>query len=263
MSILSDLRALPRYYELLYILTWRDISVRYKQSVMGILWAILMPLLIVGSGVLVRVAMGKLTGSTVTIDDMASVTARALLWSFVVSAIRFATATLVSNSNLVTKIAFPREVLPFAAVLSSLADFLVALVFSTLLLLVLGWLPSVHALWSAFVIVDTVVLIAGLGLLLSAANLYYRDVRYIVEVFLTFGIFYAPVLYDSHMLGEWRVWILLNPVSPLLEAFSDVLVKHVAPDPRWLTYSTVAAIVTFLLGYSFFKRLEGQFAERI
>jgi lipopolysaccharide transport system permease protein len=262
-TLITDVKQLTRYQELLYTLTLRDIKVRYKQSVMGLLWAVLMPALIVGAGVLVRIVMGKVSGSGVTSADIGSVTVRALLWSFTVGALRFGTASLVTNANLVTKIAFPREVFPLASVLSSLADFGVAAAFGLVVLFPLGWVPSVHALWSIPIIALTAIFASGLCLILSAANLFYRDVKYIVEIFITFAIFFTPVLYDSSMLGEWQFWVLLNPISPLLEALSDVLIKHRAPDPGWLTYGAVTSTLTLLLGYRFFKQLESQFAERI
>lgn len=263
MSLVSDVKQLTRYQELLYTLTWRDIKVRYKQSAMGVMWAVLMPVLIVGAGILVRVAMGKFSGTTITANDIASVTVRALVWSFVVASLRFGTNSLITNANLVTKIAFPREVFPLAAVLSSLIDFAVAAVFGLLVLVFLGWTPDVHALWSVPVMFLVAVFVSGLCLLLSAANLFYRDVKYVVEILLTFAIFFTPVLYEASMLGDWEFWILLNPVSPLLEAFSASLVAKQAPDLAWLSYAAVTSVLMLLGGFWFFKQVENQFAERI
>src|ERR1700761_658146 len=109
---MSEIDDFGRFRELLYLFTWRDVRVRYKQSIMGVLWAVLMPALIVGSGALVRIAAAKWSGHQLTPQDMGSVIVRAVMWSFFVSAIRFGTNSLTNNTNLVTKIAFPKELFP-------------------------------------------------------------------------------------------------------------------------------------------------------
>ena len=122
----NNLASLVKARDLLYMLTWRDIHVRYKQSIMGVFWSILMPGLIVGAGVLVRVAAAQWSGTKITAEDISAVMVRAVPWSFFIAGLRFATNSLIANSNLVTKIAFPKEVFPISAVLSNLFDFLIA-----------------------------------------------------------------------------------------------------------------------------------------
>src|SRR5579872_7223394 len=112
--------------ELLYMITWREIKVRYKQSVMGFLWAILLPAVVVGAGVLVRFAMSALSGKPVSADAIAGVTVKSLLWAFFAGAMRFSSTSLIGNSNLITKIYMPREIFPIAAILSQLLDFAIA-----------------------------------------------------------------------------------------------------------------------------------------
>ena len=262
-SRMSSLKKLYRYRELLYMLAWRDVRVRYKQSVMGILWAILMPMLIVGAGALVRFAFAEFTNTKVTAEDMASVMVRAVIWAFFVSAIRFGTNSLVTNSNLVSKIAFPKEVFPIAAVLSSLFDFAVAAVVTFLVLLAIGILPSAEALIAVPLLLLMVVQAMGLALLLSSLNLFFRDVKYLVEIFLTYAIFFTPVLFSADMLGRWEYLLMLNPISPLLEGMSDVLVNGSPPAPSWTLYSTVFSFLLLFGGYALFKQLEAKFAERI
>src|SRR5690606_6790947 len=195
--------------ELLYLLTWRDIRVRYKQSAMGLLWPRLLPLLIVGAGALVRIAAAKWSNTEVTPEDMASVMIRAVVWAFFISAIRFGTNSLLANSTLVTKIAFPKEVFPIAAVLSSLFDFAVAAAVIVIALLIIGVTPSIQALWMIPLLLVMSMQAIGLTLLLSASNLFYRDIKYLVEVFLTYAIFFTPVLYPVSMMGDWKNIILL------------------------------------------------------
>jgi ABC-type polysaccharide/polyol phosphate export permease len=259
----SDLARLARYRELLFMLAWRDIRVRYKQSAMGLLWAVLMPAIIVGAGALVRVAAAELSGTEVTASDISSVMIRAVLWSFVVSVVRFGTASLVANPSLVTKIAFPKEVFPLAAVLSSAFDFGIALIAVLLALPWLGWTPSLQALWAIPLLGLLVAMVAGATLVLAALNLYFRDVKYIVEVLLTYAIFVTPVLYPASFAGRWEHLVLLNPVAPLLEGISDAIVLAQPPDLSWTAYSAAVAALALGLGYRLFKRLEAEFAERI
>jgi lipopolysaccharide transport system permease protein len=252
---------LIRYRELLYMFIWRDIRIRYKQTLMGFLWALLMPLLIVGAGALVRIAAAKLSGTRVSGVDLASVMVRAVAWSFFVSAIRFGANSLVSNASLVSRIAFPKEVFPISAVLSSLFDFLVAIAFVAVLLALLGLPPTVQALWLAPLVLVMVVMAIGMSLLLSGLNIFYRDVKYLVEVFLTYAIFFTPVLYPVAFVGSWQTLLMMNPISPLLEGLSASLVGGAAPGAGWMLYSTLATVALLLGGYRLFKQLESKFAE--
>jgi ABC-type polysaccharide/polyol phosphate export permease len=247
----------------LFVLTWRDIQIKYKQSVMGLLWAVLMPMIIVGAGMVVRVGMSKLSGTPLPQDNLASLAVKAVPWAFFVSAIRFATASLTSNMNLVTKINCPRIAFPVSAVLSSLFDMIVATIPLIVILVWLGVRPSPLLLWVPVLIALLVLLVTGLGVALSAANLFFRDVKYIVEVLLTFAIFFTPVIYDVDMFGEWRSWLLLNPIAPILEGLRSAVVLKVAPDLRWLGYSAAVSIVVFAGGWRLFQRTEPIFADRI
>jgi lipopolysaccharide transport system permease protein len=260
---MSNIRTLTNYRELLYLLAWRDVRVRYKQSIMGLLWAILMPSLIVGAGALVRYGFAEFSKTTVSTEDIVSVMVRAVIWAFFVSAIRFGTASLVSNANLVSKIAFPKEVFPIAAVISSLFDFAIALAVVILLLLMFGFTPTPLWLLAIPLLLLMLAQAIGLALLLSSLNLFYRDVKYIVEIFLTYAIFFTPVLYPAEMFGHWEFLLLLNPISPLLEGMSDAVVTGQRPDPFWITYAAAWAVALLLLGYWLFKQLETKFAERI
>jgi ABC-type polysaccharide/polyol phosphate export permease len=249
--------------ELLYMMTWRDISIRYKQSIMGVLWAVLMPCVITGASVVVRFAMAKFTGSKVGLDDTASIMIRAVVWAFFVSGIRFGTNSLMGNGNLISKIAFPKEVFPLAAVISSLFDFFIATIVIALILWIMGLHLSLQALWSIPLLVILISLTTGLSLLLSAGNLFYRDVKYLVEIFLTYAIFFTPVLYDSSMLGKWAKLVMWNPAAPILEGFARALVTKEAPDLYWTAYSALVSAALLLVGYLFFKQLETKFAESV
>ena len=247
--------------DLLYMLTWREIRVKYKQSVMGMLWAVLMPVVIVSAGVVVRIGFALVSGKPLETGALASVSVRAVPWAFVISSIRFATNSLISNSSLVTKIYLPREVFPVAAMLSQLVDLVVASLVLALGLVVMGVGVSIQLLWLPFLILVLVVLTTGLCIVLSAASLFFRDVKYLVEVFLTFAIFFTPVFYEARMFGRWASLLMLNPVAPLLEGIADVVVRHAPPPLPWVGYSTLCAAVVFAGAVAIFHRLEPYFAE--
>jgi lipopolysaccharide transport system permease protein len=252
-----------QYRDLLFMLAWRDIKIRYKQSVMGFAWAILMPVLIVGSGLIVMVAFSTLSGKAINKADVLSVAVKAVPWAFFVGAIRFATNSLVMNKELVTKIYFPREILPLASVLASLFDFAVASGVLVLILIFSGTGGSIQLLWVPVLVALLLVLSAGLSILLACANLFFRDVKYLVEVVLTYGIFFTPVFYSASTLGKWGPVLLLNPVGPLLEGLRDTIILHKTPDLRWLLYSTVWAIASLLISWKIFQGAERLFAESI
>jgi lipopolysaccharide transport system permease protein len=249
--------------DLLYVMTARDIKIKYKQSVMGLMWAILMPAIIVGAGMLIRVAMAKMSGTPVSPDSLASITVKALPWAFFIGALRFATNSLTSNANLVTKINCPRIAFPASAVLSALFDLAVAVLPLVAILAWAGVPFGAALLWVPLLIALLALLVSGLGFAFSAANLFFRDVKYIVEVILTFAIFFTPVFYEADMLGEWRFWILLNPVAPILEGLRSAVVLNQAPDPGWLLYSGGFSLLVFLGGWKLFHALEPAFADRV
>ena len=251
------------YRQLIYMLTWRDIKIKYKQTIMGFFWAILMPMLIVSAGVLVRKAFSMVSGKPVELQELASITVKALPWSFFISSIKFGTSSLVGNGNLVTKIYFPREVFPISAVLANLFDFFVA---STMLILILAFSGvglSVQLFWVPVILVLLIVTTTGLSMIFSCANLFFRDVKYIVEVIVTFAIFFTPVFYDASMLGKWEPVVLLNPIATLLESLNAVVVLQEPPNLPWLGYAAVWAAVSFILSWVVFHRAEVYFAENI
>ena len=257
------LQELIQYRHLLYMLTWRDIKIRYKQSVMGFLWAIFMPMMIVAAGILIKKAFSMLSGKPMDLVQIVSVSVKALPWAFFVGSIRFSTYSLTGNMNLVTKIYFPREVFPISATFANLFDFTVA---SSLLIVVLFFARigiSIYVLWVPLLLVVLILITIGLSMILACANLFFRDVKYIVEVILTFGIFFTPVFYEASMFGRWESILLLNPVGAILEAINAVVVLHQAPNLYWVVYSAIWAVVGSLLSWTIFHKAEFAFAENI
>ena len=264
--MLTMLRLLTRHRDLLYMLSRRDVTVKYKQSIMGFLWAILMPLLITSAGVVVKLAMTAASGKGGMFHEVLPVAIKAAPWAFFVASIRFSTQSLSNNHNLVTKIAFPRAVFPLSAVASQLFDFLIAaLVVVTVA--VFGVSPTVYLLWVPVLLALLIAQVAGFALLLSAANLFFRDVKYLVEVVLTFAIFFTPVFYSVSDIvakfGRTGELLLLNPVAPVLEGLDAVIVGGHSPDPLWTGYAAIWALVLLIVTPVIFLRLEPRFAESV
>jgi ABC-type polysaccharide/polyol phosphate export permease len=259
----EDLSELYRYRELLYMFAYRDIKIKYKQSILGVFWAILMPALVVVSGVVVRYAFALMTNSQLNTTEMVGVAVKSIPWAFLVSSIRFACTSLIGNSSLVTKIYFPKEVFPLAAVLSQLFDFLVASSVLAVILMIARIGASVYLLWAPLLVFTLIVLVTGIGILVSAASLFFRDVKYLVEIFLMFGIFFTPVFYDVSTFGPRGRVLLLNPVTPILEGLRACIANRHSPDTAWILYSVVFGFVLLVGSYMFFKRLEPAFAENI
>jgi lipopolysaccharide transport system permease protein len=259
----AELKELYNRHELLFMIALRDIKVRYKQSVMGFLWAILMPVMIVCAGVMVRYAYSIASHKPLDLLDVTAVATKSIPWAFLLSSIRFASQSLISNHGLVTKVYFPKEIFPIAAMLSQLFDLFIAGAVLVILLVIAKVGVSLELLWVPPLLIMTAMLAVGIGLWVAAGCLFLRDVKYVVEVFLTFAIFFTPVFYDVSMFGLRGRWLMLNPVAPILEGFDASVVRHHMPNLPWLGYSFGVALAALLGGYVFFKHLEPAFAENI
>lgn len=282
-STLRDLREVSRdlwmYRELILQLTLRDVRIRYKQAVMGLGWAVLMPALIVAAGMLVRFAIAHVGGSALDVEQIGAMAVKALPWAFFVGATGFAVSSLTGNSALVTKIYFPREVLPLSATLAQAFDSGVGALSVALFLPLLG----VDYTWAVLWVVPLVALLGtftfGVALFVSCANLFFRDVKYLVQVLLTFGIFFTPVLFEPEMFGPTGARLMmLNPLSPILEGLRLAVVEGhhlgtalavagpqgavvLAWSPWFLLYSAVCAVALLTGSAVLFHRAEFVFAE--
>ena len=255
-------RDLWHYRELMYFLAWRDIAVRYKQTVIGIAWALLRPALTM----LVFVAFRRLVGLPAgAIPDPILVFAAVLPWQFFSSALSEASTSLIGNANLVSKVYFPRLVIPCAAVLTSLVDFLITLVLMAVLMLWYGFAPGWQLIALPIFVLMSFGLALGLGLLLAALNVEYRDFRYVVPFIIQFGLFVSPVAFSTTEVPEaWRSLYALNPLVGIIDGFRWSLLGGnvpLLPDTIW-----IAAIVTvsmIMLGVWYFRRMEHGFADVI
>jgi lipopolysaccharide transport system permease protein len=284
-SILGDLREIFRdelwaYRGLAYEFMRRDIRVRYKQAVMGFAWAVLVPALIVLSGALVRFAMAFVSGHHLAASELAGMAFKALPWSFFVGALGFATTSLVGNANLVTKIYFPRELLPLASTLAQAFDSSIGAATVLVIAPLLGVHYGMAIAWAPVLALLTFLFTLGAALLAGCANLFFRDVKYLVHVLLTFGIFFTPVFFEPEMFGSTGSRLMmLNPLAPLLEGMRLAVVYNhsllhplmvegrsgalLAWSPWYLAYGAAWSIVMFVIGFVVFHRTEAKFAEYV
>jgi lipopolysaccharide transport system permease protein len=261
---LLDLREFWQYRELLYLLAWRDVAVRYKQTVLGIAWAVLQPLLTM---VVFAVFFGRLGGLSRCAGNIPYplFTLCALLpWQLFSHALSESSNSLVTEKRLLTKVYFPRTILPVAPLLSNLVDFAIAFV---LLLGLMAWY-GVGLGWQALTVplfVGLAVLTAlGLSLWLSALNALYRDVRYVVPFLTQFWMFATPVAYSSRIVPEpWRNWYGLNPMAGVIDGFRWALLGAEAPPGPMLAASLTATVLLLTTGLFFFRRMERTFADVI
>lgn len=269
--------------ELLWQMTLRDLRLRYKQAVMGFAWAIFMPLLVVAAGFVIKSVMARTAGETITTESIASMVVKAIPWGFFVGAVGFATVSLTANLSLVSKIYFPREVLPLSAVLTQAVDTMIGAIGGAIILILLKSLTiSAQVLWLIPIISLLVLFTSGISLLLSCGNLYFRDVKYIVQVVLNFGVFFVPVFYESRLLGPsgCPLMMCINPLSPILEGIRLVLIEGhnlfvpiveqaggfspvLTWSPWYLACSAVWSIVSFFLSWFIFHCLEFTYAEYV
>jgi len=252
-----------KYRDLLWMLTLRDIKIRYKQAVMGFLWAIFMPTIAVLAGALVKTAMSLMSGKPIDTMGIISISVKVLPWTFFISAIKFSVQSLVGNRDLVTKIYFPREVLPLASILACVFDFFIAMITLSIFLGFLNIGINIYILYLPVLLLFLFLFTTGLGLFLSSANLFFRDVKYVVEIILTFGIFFTPVFYDASLFGKWKWLLLVNPVGSILEGINSALVLHTMPNMFWFAYTGISSLVIFIFGFVIFHKQEPLFAESI
>lgn len=263
-ALIADCREMVaeqiEYRELLRQMIKRDLLLRYKQTVMGFAWAVFMPLVSTAVFSVVFTRVGRLdTPVPYPIFAYCGL----WVWNFFASALRFSVTSLTGNTNLVSKVYFPREIFPLAAVIVCLVDFAVG---ATVLVALMLWyqLPvGMNLLWLPLVVAGHVAFTLAVALLLSMGNLFYRDVKYLFEVVITVWMFATSVIYPVDRIGGTVGMLLqLNPMTPIIEAYRAVLLMNapVSPAFSWTALFSVAAL---LFAWRVFHRAEFEFAENI
>lgn len=256
-----NLRDLWESRELLYFLMWRDIKVRYKQTALGAAWAVIQPLLTM---IIFTYFFGKLAKiPTDGVPYPIFVYAALLLWTFFSNGVSSGANSLIGNSNLITKVYFPRLIIPAAAVGAGLLDFAIASVLLVGLLVYYGFTVTWAYLMILPLIVLTTLFALGVGIWFSAVNVRYRDVRYALPFLIQVWFFLTPIIYPSSLVPEeWRWLLNLNPLTGLVEFFRAALFGRELP---WVPVAYTVGVVVFVLVYASytFRRMERAFAEFI
>lgn len=256
-----DLRALWDYRELLVFLAWRDIKVRYKQTVLGAAWAIVQPVftMLVFSLFFGRLARMPSDGLPYPLFAFAGL----VPWGFFAHGLSQSADSLVGSANLIKKVYFPRLILPLAGVLSGVVDFCLAFGVLGAMMAWFGIAPGLRLLWLPAFVLLAVVTALGVGLWLSALNVQFRDIRYTLTFLTQIWLFCTPIAYPSRLLAEpWRSIYGLNPMVGVVEGFRWTLLGTAAPGPLvWV--SAAAALATLATGAFYFRRMERGFADTV
>jgi lipopolysaccharide transport system permease protein len=258
-----NLREIWSYRELLYFFVWRDLKVRYKQTVFGALWAVIQPFMLM---VVFSLFLGRISGiAPAGVPYPLFAFAGLVPWTLFAQSFIGSSGSLVDASNLLQKAYFPRLLLPAAAIGSYLLDFAIAMVVLGLLMVFFGVLPTLLVLW----IVPLTALALGtalaVGIWLSAVNVRYRDVRYAVPFLVQVWLFASPVAYSADLVpSEWRAIYQLNPMAGVIEGFRWALLGQGTPPPvSAVVLSSVVTAIVFVFGLAYFRRVERTFADVI
>ncbi len=255
-----DVRELWRFRELLLFLTWRDIKVRYKQTIMGASWAIIQPFFTM---VIFSLFFGGL--AQVPSDDVPYPLfsyAALVPWTFFATSLTQASNSLVSNANMIKKIYFPRLFMPVAPVLAALVDFVLAFLVLLAMMAYFEVVPTINVIWLPAFLLLAIITALGASLWLSAMNVQFRDVRYTIPFLIQAWLFLTPIAYPSSLLSEsWRPLYAVNPMVGVVEGFRWALLgTETAPGPM-LVVSVLVALLLLVSGLYYFRRMEKSFAD--
>lgn len=260
--MVAHLRELYRYRDLLLSLALRDITVRYRQTLLGVGWAIMQPLAFM---VILTVVFGKFgkLATDGTPYPLFSYTGL-VPWTFFATGLGLAVNSVAANMTLVKKIYFPREVFPLGAIIGCFVDFLVAALLVAGLMLFYRFPPSPQLLWLPWLIAVEVGFLVSLALICSAMNVFYRDVKYLVPLGVQLGLFVTPVIYSPSMVPEpLRAWYMLNPMAVVVDGVRRVVLHGQPPELAPLGVATGLVVGLGAFAYWYFKRVEVKFADLI
>jgi len=261
-KLIKNLELFWDYRELLWNLANREITQRYKQSVLGYAWVILNPLfqLVVMSFVFDLVLHVKSWG----VPFIIFLSMGLLPWNLFAASLTSSTNVLVGNSNLITKIYFPREIFVFSTIIAKTVDFLFSclvliaflFLFKIPITLTILWIPVIFAIQAIFML--------GISLLLAALNLFYRDIQYLLNLVLTLWMYMTPIMYPAEMIpSNFRFILSLNPMAVIVNAYRQVILGQSDPNLASLSIALFISLGVFFLGFFTFKKLEGQFADYV
>lgn len=255
-----NLNDLWQYRELLYFLSWRDVKIRYKQTVLGALWAIIQPVMTMLVFSVFFGKLGKMPSDGIPYPIFAYT---ALVpWTFFANGLTQSSNSLVQSASLLKKVYFPRLIVPISSVLSGTVDFLFAFAVLIALMLFYGFTPTVHIIWLPFFLLLAFGTALGVGLWLAAINVQFRDVRYTIPFLTQLWLFATPIAYPSSLLSEpWRTIYGVNPMVGVIEGFRWVLLGSEAVSGPMILLSSGVAGALLLSGLFYFRRMERGFAD--
>ena len=255
-----DWNDLWKYRELLYFLSWRDIKVRYKQTVLGAAWAIIQPFFTMAVFSLFFGKLAKVPSDGIPYPLFAY--AALVPWTFFANGLSQSADSLVGSANLIKKVYFPRLVIPISSVLSGLVDFVLAFVVLLGMMLYYGLVPTVNVIWLPLLLILALVTALGTGFWLSAMNVQFRDVRYTIPFLIQLWLFATPIAYPSSLLTEpWRTVYGLNPMVGVVEGFRWALLGTQTAPGAIILVSALVAVTLFVSGAFYFRRMEKTFAD--
>jgi lipopolysaccharide transport system permease protein len=254
-----DLHELWAYRGLIYSFTWRDVKLRYKQTGLGIAWAVLQPLLTMVIFTIFFGGLAKIPSEGVPYPLF--VLAALLPWTLFAEGITRSTASMVTNANIMTKVYFPRLIMPLSSIISPLVDFAVSLVILVVMMVYYGFVPTANIVFLPLFLLLALATSLGVGLWLSALNVRYRDFQYTVPFLIQIWMFASPVVYASSLVPErLRIWYGLNPMAGVIEGFRWALLGSGAPSAMVLV--SVGMVLALLVsGMFYFKRMEQYYAD--
>lgn len=256
---LVDLRELWRYKDLLYFLTVRGIKAKYAQSVLGVSWAIIQPLF---TSLVFTIVFGRL--ARVSSDGIPYLLFSFLAlwpWQYFSGTLTDSSNSLIANANMITKVYFPRLVLPLSAVFSKLLDFIIAFIVVIGMLIFYGISPGIGVMFTPIFIIQLLLTSLGLGMILSAMAVQYRDVKHAMTFVVQILMYAAPVVYSTNALPEqYQFWYALNPMVGVIEGFRAAFLDRPIPW-EWVWQGSVVSLLLFILGVFYFKKMERVFAD--
>jgi len=256
------LREVWAYRELLYFFVWRDVKIRYKQTVIGVLWVVLQPVLTMLVFTLFFGRLAKLPSQGLPYPVFYF--SALVPWTYFANALQLTTNVVVDNQRLITKVYFPRLILPISSALSGLVDFAIGFTVLSIFCFAYGILPTLAALWLPVLLLLALFTALGVGLWLSALNALYRDVRYVIPFLVQFWMFASPVAYPSSLVPpRWRWLYGLNPMAGVIDGFRWAITGHGQPPGLILLASASAVALVLLGGLFFFNRMETSVADRV
>jgi len=259
-SFISEIKEIWQYRELLYFFAWRDLKVKYKQTAIGIMWAIFQPLIAM---VVFTIFFGNLAKMpSEGIPYPIFVYAGLLFWQFFSTSLSAASESMITNKSIITKIYFPRLILPISAIITKLVDFLVAALVLVGLMFYYQYAPNMLGLLIIpILLIITFFAALGLGSFLAALNVKYRDVRYVLPFFIQMLLFVTPVIYPASIAGKYSKLLALNPMTGVIKGIRAALFNNAPINWLLIGISGLACILLVVVGVYYFKKVEKYFAD--